>query len=319
MQAIRVHAFGEPEVLRLEEVPEPQLGPGQVLVKVHAVGVNPYEGYMRAGAYAAPPLPFTPGHDAAGVVAAVGAGVKTVAPGDRVYTSQTLTGAYAEKTLCLESQVHPLPERVSFAQGAGVSVPYAAAYRALFQRARAMAGEVLLVHGASGGVGTAAVQLARAAGLTVIGTAGTDKGRRLAAEQGAHHVLDHHQDGYLQEAMMITENRGVDVVLELLANVNLGHDLEILATGGRIAVIGSRGTVTVDPRLTMMKEATIVGMTVWGATDKEVRAIYAALGAGLANGTLTPVVGKEMPLAEAAKAHHDIMEKKAYGKIILIP
>ena len=306
-------------MLKLEEVPEPQVGPGQVLVKVHAVGVNPYEGYMRAGAYAAPPLPFTPGHDAAGVVAAVGAGVKAVAPGDRVYTSQTLTGAYAEKTLCLESQVHPLPERVSFAQGAGVSVPYAAAYRALFQRARAMAGEVLLVHGASGGVGTAAVQLARAAGLTVIGTAGTDAGRRLAAEQGAHHVLDHHQDGYLQEAMQITENRGVDVVVELLANVNLGRDLEILATGGRIAVIGSRGTVTVDPRFTMMKEATIVGMTVWGATDKEVRAIYAALGAGLANGTLTPVVGKEMPLAEAAQAHHDIMEKKAYGKIVLIP
>ena len=319
MQAIRIHAFGEPEVLKLEEVPEPQVGPGQVLVKVHAVGVNPYEGYMRAGAYAAPPLPFTPGHDAAGVVAAVGAGVKAVAPGDRVYTSQTLTGAYAEKTLCLESQVHPLPERLSFAQGAGVSVPYAAAYRALFQRARAMAGEVLLVHGASGGVGTAAVQLARAAGLTVIGTAGTDAGRRLAAEQGAHYVLDHHQDGYLQEAMQITENRGVDVVVELLANVNLGRDLEILATGGRIAVIGSRGTVTVDPRFTMMKEATIVGMTVWGATDKEVRAIYAALGAGLANGTLTPVVGREMPLAEAAQAHHDIMEKKAYGKIVLIP
>ena len=319
MHAIRVHAFGEPEVLKLEEVPEPQVGPGQVLVTVHAVGVNPYEGYMRAGGYAAPPLPFTLGHDAAGVVAAVGAGVKAVAPGDRVYTSQTLTGAYAEKTLCLESRVHPLPERLSFAQGAGVSVPYAAAYRALFQRARAMAGEVLLVHGASGGVGTAAVQLARAAGLTVIGTAGTDAGRRLAAEQGAHYVLNHHQDGYLQEAMQITANRGVDVVVELLANVNLGHDPEILATGGRIAVIGSRGPVTVDPRFTMMKEATIVGMTVWGATDKEIRSIYAALGAGLANGTLTPVVGRELPLAEAAQAHHDIMEKKAYGKIVLIP
>ena len=319
MKAIRIHEFGAPEVLRLEEVPEPKPGPGQVLVEVHAVGVNPYEGYMRAGAYAAPPLPFTPGHDAAGVVEAVGNGVKAVAPGNRVYTSQTLTGAYAEKTLCLESQVHPLPERLSFAQGAGVSVPYAAAYRALFQRARAMAGEVLLVHGASGGVGVAATQLARSAGLTVIGTAGTDEGRRLAAEQGAHYVLDHHQDGYLQEAMKITENRGVDVVCELLANVNLGRDLEVLATGGRVVVIGSRGTVTVDPRLTMMKEATIVGMTVWGATDKEIRAIYAALGAGLANGTLTPVVGRELPLAEAAKAHHDIMEKKAYGKIVLIP
>ncbi len=319
MKAIRVHEFGAPEVLRLEEVPEPQPGPGQVLVQVQAIGVNPYETYMRAGAYAAPPLPYTPGHDAAGVVAAVGAGVKAVAPGDRVYTSQTLSGAYAEKALCLESQVHPLPDRVTFAQGAGVNVPYAAAYLALFQRAKAMAGEVLLVHGASGGVGVAATQLARAAGLTVIGTAGTAAGRRLAAEQGAHHVLDHSREGYLQETMQLTENRGVDVVVELLANVNLGKDLEILATGGRIAVIGSRGTVTIDPRYTMMKEATIVGMTIWGATEKEVKAIHAAIGAGLANGALRPVVGRELPLAEAAKAHHDIMEKKAYGKIVLIP
>ncbi len=95
MKAVRVHEFGAPEVLRLEEVPEPKVGHGQVLVKVQAVGVNPYEAYMRAGTYAAPPLPFIPGHDAAGVVAAVGPGVKAVAPGDRVYTSQTLTGAYA--------------------------------------------------------------------------------------------------------------------------------------------------------------------------------------------------------------------------------
>ncbi len=319
MKAIRVHEFGEPEVLKLEEVPEPEPGPDQVLVTVQAVGVNPYEGYMRAGAYAAPPLPFTPGHDAAGVVAAVGAGVKAVAPGHRVYTSQTLTGAYAEKTVCPEDKVHPLPDGVSFQQGAAVNVPYSAAYRALFQKAKALPGEVVLVHGASGGVGTAAVQLARAAGLTVIGTAGTDAGRRLAAGQGAHHVLDHDQDGYLQEAMKITENRGVDVICELLANVNLGKDLEILATGGRVVVIGSRGTVTIDPRHLLMKESNILGMVVWEARDKEFKAIHAALGAGLANGTLTPVVGRELPLAEAAKAHHDIMEKKAYGKIVLIP
>lgn len=319
MKAIRIHEFGEPEVLQLEEVPEPQVGPGQVLVKVHAVGVNPYEGYMRAGAYAAPPLPFTPGHDAAGVVEAVGAGVKAVVPGDRVYTSQTLTGAYAAKTLCLESQVHPLPPQVTFAQGASVNVPYSAAYRALFQRARAVPGEVVLVHGASGGVGVAATQLARSAGLTVIGTAGTDEGRRLALDQGVHHVLDHRQEGYLQEVMRLTDNRGVDVILEMLANVNLGRDLEVLAVGGRVVVIGSRGQVTVDPRLTISREASVLGMYIWGATDKEFRAIHAALGAGLANGTLKPVVGRELPLAEAVQAHHDIMEKKAYGKIVLIP
>jgi len=322
MKAIRVHEFGEPEVLKLEEIPEPQVGSGQVLIKVHAVGVNPYEAYIRAGAYyaaASRPLPYTPGNDAAGVVEAMGPEVNRVSVGDRVYTSATLSGAYAEKTLCLESQVHPLPPQVSFSQGAGVNVPYSAAYRALFQRGRAVPGEVVLVQGASGGVGVAAVQLARAAGLTVIGTAGTAEGRRLAAEQGAHHVLDHHRQGYLQEALRLTENRGVDVICELLANVNLDRDLEILATGGRVVVIGSRGTVTIDPRHIMMREADILGMVVFGATEKELKAIHAALGAGLANGTLKPVVGCKLPLAEAAKAHHDIMEKKAYGMIVLIP
>ncbi|MCL4504091.1 MAG: NADPH:quinone reductase [Deltaproteobacteria bacterium] len=319
MRAIRVHEFGEPEVLRLEEAPEPKPGSGQVLVKVYAIGVNPYEAYMRAGFYLPPPLPFTPGHDAAGVVEAVGPEVQRVAVGDRVYTSGTLTGAYAEKTLCPEARVHPLPPNISFPQGAAIYVPYSAAYRALFQKAKALPGEVVLVHGASGGVGLAAVQLARAAGLTVIGTGGTDAGRRLAAENGAHHVLDHGKDGYLQEVMKITVDRGVDVIVELLANVNLGKDLEVLAAGGRVAVIGSRGTVTIDPRHAMAKEGAILGLNVWAVTEKEFKAIHAALGAGLANGTLKPVVGRELPLAEAAKAHRDIMEKKAYGKIVLIP
>jgi len=320
MKAIRVHKFGEPEVMRLEEVPEPQVGPGQVLVKVHAVGVNPVETYIRAGTFApAPPLPYTPGMDAAGVVEAVGPGVRAVAPGDRVYTSNTVSGAYAEKTLCLESQVHPLPPQLTFPQGAGVNVPYAAAYRALFQRARAVPGEVVLVHGASGGVGVAATQLARAVGLTVIGTAGTGEGRRLASEQGAHYVLDHQSEGYLQEVMRLTDNRGADVILEMLANVNLGRDLEVLAAGGRVVVIGSRGTVAIDPRLTMVREACVLGMFYFAATAKETRRVHAALGAGLANGTLHPVVGRELPLAEAARAHHDIMETKAYGKIVLIP
>jgi len=320
MKAIRVREFGEPEVMKLEEVPELQAGPGQILVKIHAIGVNPVETYIRSGAYSASlPLPYTPGTDAGGVVEAVGPGVKAVAPGDRVYTSYTVSGAYAEKALCLESQVHPLPPQVTFAQGAGVNVPYSAAYRALFQRARAVPGEVVLVHGASGGVGVAAAQLARAAGLTVIGTASTEEGRRLAAAQGAHHVLDHSLNGYLQEAMRLTENRGVDIILEMLANVNLGRDLEVLATGGRVVVIGSRGTVTIDPRLTIGREASVLGMYIWGATEKETRSLHAALGAGLANGTLRPMVGRELPLSEAIKAHHDIMEKRAYGKIVLIP
>jgi NADPH2:quinone reductase len=319
MKAIRVHAFGPPEMMGLEEVPEPQVGPGQVLLKVYAVGVNPVETYFRTGTYGPTALPYTPGSDAAGVVEAGGEGVRRVEPGNRVYTSWTLSGSYAEKTLCLESRVHPLPPEVSFVQGAGVSVPYSAAYRALFQRARALPGEVVLIHGASGGVGVAATQLARAAGLTILASAGTEAGRDLATVQGAHHVLDHSAPDYLQEVMELTDHRGVDLVLEMLANVNLGRDLEILAPGGRVVVIGSRGEVTIDPRQTMGKETAILGMSVLSATDKEIAGIHAALGAGLANGTLRPIIGQEMDLAEAPRAHHEIMENRAYGKIVLIP
>ena len=174
MKAIRVHEFGGPEVMSLEEVPDLQPGPGQVVVTVKAAGVNPVDTYIRSGQYAKrPALPYTPGMDSAGVVASVGEGVSGVAVGDRVYTAGAVTGTYAEQVLCNESQVHPLPEHVSYQQGAAMGVPYGIAYRALFNRAVAKAGETVLVHGATGGVGVAAVQLARAAGLRVIATGGT--------------------------------------------------------------------------------------------------------------------------------------------------
>ncbi len=320
MKAIRVHEFGGPEVLRLEDVPEPRPGAGQVAVRVRAVGVNPVDTYIRSGAHAVrPALPFTPGLDAAGEVEAVGEGVTRLSAGQRVYTAGSLSGTYAELALCDESQCHPLPERVSFAQGAGVNTPYATAYRALFQRARAVPGETVLVHGASGGVGTAAVQLARAAGLRVVGTAGTEEGRRLALEQGAHQVLDHRAPDYLGGLAELTGGRGVDVIVEMLANVNLNKDLEVLAKGGRVIVVGSRGTVEINPRLAMTRDAAILGMTLFNISPQESASIHAALAAGLEAGTLRPVVGRELPLSEAARAHEEVLKPGAYGKIVLIP
>jgi NADPH2:quinone reductase len=319
MQAIRVHESGGPEVMRLEEVPDLTPGPGQVVVRVKAAGVNPVDTYIRAGVYNAPPFPFTPGFDAAGEVEAVGPVVTRVAVGQRVYTAGTLSGAYAQKALCEESQVHPLPLRASFAQGAALGIPCGIAYRALFQRARALAGETVLVHGASGGVGTAAVQLARAAGLTVIGTGGTPRGRELAAQQGAHHVLDHGSPTYLEEVLRLTRGQGVEVIIELLANVNLGKDLKMLAPGGRVVIIGSRGTVEIDPRDAMRGEGAILGALIFNASPKEYAGIHAALTAGLENGTLRPIIGQELPLADAPRAHQKVMEPGAYGKIILVP
>ncbi|HEX8474826.1 MAG TPA: NADPH:quinone reductase [Pyrinomonadaceae bacterium] len=320
MKAIRVNEFGAPEVMQIEEVADPQVGHGEVLVRVGAAGVNPVDTYIRAGAYARiPTLPYTPGSDGAGVVEAVGEGVSRVHVGERVYLAGSLSGTYAELALCEESQVYPLPEHVSFAQGAGVYVPYATAYRALFQRAHAVAGETVLVHGASGGVGVAAVQLARAAGLTVFGTGGTEDGRRLVSEQGAHHVLDHRADDYLARLMELTAERGVDVVLEMLANVNLDKDLNVLARGGRVVVIGSRGRVEIDPRAAMSRDAAILGMSLLNTPTQELTGIHGALVAGLENRTLRPVAAREMPLADAPRAHHAVLEPGAYGKIVLIP
>ena len=249
----------------------------------------------------------------------MGEGVDSFKAGDRVYIAGNISGSYAEKALCRESQVHLLPANITFSQGACLYVPYVAAYHALFHKAKALPGDVVLVHGASGGVGIAGVQFARAAGMMVIGTSSTEKGRKLVTGQGAHHVVNHNDPGHFEQILKLTNGRGVDVILEMLANVNLDRDLGILAQNGRVSVIGSRGRVDLDLRQAMGRGAAIIGMVLMQATERENLSIHSAVSAGLENGTLQPVVGQEIPLSEAARAHHEIMEKSAYGKIVLVP
>ena len=319
MKTIRVHKFGGPEVMTLEEMPDPQPGHNQILIRVRAVGVNPVETYLRSGSNPALPLPYTPGTDAAGEVLAAGDSVRDFPAGARVYTSDTVTGSYAGLALCEASDVHPLPARISFAQGAGINIPCATAWRALFQRARAIPGETVLIHGASGGVGNAAVQLARAAGLKVIATAGTPAGGQLVRQLGAHYILDHHTPDYLKEVATLTDGHGADIILEMLANVNLAKDLSILAMNGRVIVIGNRGKIEIDPRETMKRDAEIRGMLLFNISEKEKHAIHSALGAALENGVLNPVIGCELPLSQATRAHEKITQPGACGKIILLP
>ena len=320
MKAIQVHETGGPEVLRLEEVQQPRPGAGQILVEVRAIGVNPVETYLRAGRPGSTSkFPYTPGHDAAGVVSAMGAGVSKFEAGDRVYTSGTLSGAYAEFTLCVESRVHPLPARVSFEHGAAMNTPYATAYLALHRSARAIPGETVLIHGASGGVGVAAIQIARAAGLEVIGTAGSPRGLELVRQQGAPRVLNHNAPGYMDELLKATGGRGVDIILEMLANKNLNADLSVLAKRGRVVVIGSRGPIEINPREAMIRNASILGFLLYNATEDELASCHSALGHGLEIGTLNPVIGERIPLAEAPRSHVKVMEPGAFGKIVLIP
>jgi NADPH:quinone reductase len=320
MKSIRVHQTGDPDVMKLEEVPDPRPADGQMLIEVKAVGVNPVETYIRSGKYPTrAPLPYTPGSDAAGIVRAVGSGVTPFRPGDRVYIYGSLTGTYAQLALCETPQVHPLPDRLTFPQGAAVGVPYGTAYRALFLRGHASAAQTVLIHGASGGVGLAAVQLAKAAGCVVIGTGGTDKGRKLVRAEGADHVFDHHDPDYLKKILDLTGGKGVNLIIEMLANVNLNKDLGILDRGGSVIVVGSRGPIEIDPRQTMGKETQILGMSLPSSTPAELNAIHAALVAGLSNGALRPVINRELPLADAPKAHELVMAAGAHGKIVLIP
>lgn len=318
MKCVIVERFGGPEVLQIKESPVTTPGPGAIRIRVHAVGVNPVECYVRSGNYARlPALPYTPGTDCAGIVDAVGPESSRFQVGDRVYTHGSISGTYAEFTMALETQVKPLPDNTSFEHGAALGIPYATAHRALFGRGNATRSEVALVHGASGGVGLAAVQLARAAGCTVVATAGTPAGLQLCLNTGAHAAFNHHSPDHFTELLSATRNRGFDVIVEMLANVNLGTDLQLLAPRGRVVVVGSRGPVEINPRETMLRDADIRGLILANATGEELSAIHRDLREGLAAGTLLPVIGHRFPLESAADAHQAVMADGKLGKIIL--
>jgi NADPH:quinone reductase len=339
MRAIRVQQFGAPEVMRVEDVESVPLGPGQVRVLVRAAGVNPVDTYIRGGQYGAlPELPYTPGFDAAGEVVEVSPldakGMGWPRLGQRVWVGKRgREGTYASEVVCQPEQLHPLPDRLSFEEGAGVYVACCTAWRAIFGKAMAKPGETILIHGASGGVGLAAVQLARAAGLGVIGTAGTKEGLDAVMAAGAHAAVNHRVSGYEAEIReTLTRawfgharprgeigSAGIDIVLENLANVNLQRDLDLIAPRGRVVVVGNRGALEFNPRAAMGKEATIMGMSLMNMTAAEEATTYAGVQAALDAGALKPVVGAVLPLAEASEAHRRVMAGGHVGKIVLTP
>jgi len=317
MRVIEVSRFGGPEVLALVERDQPIPGRGQVVVRVEAIGVNPVDTYIRAGTYPVlPELPYVPGGNAAGTLESCGDGVTGLSAGQRVYTACSL-GAYGEYCLCEASQVYHLPAEVSFVQGAAIGVPAATAWRGLFIRGAARAGENVLVHGASGSVGVAALQLGRAAGMQMYGTAGTENGLKIVEEQGAFGSLLH-KGNYVDELREMVPG-GFDLILEMLANVNLETDLTLLAPRGRVVIIGNRGRIEIDPRLTMGKETDIRGLALAAASSAELKQTHAALAAAMRSGVLQPVIAETLPLADAPRAHRRVLEPGINGKIILSP
>lgn len=324
MKAIRAHQFGGPEVIQIDEVDDPIPKAGEVVIDIKAAGVNPADTYMLGGGYAIKPdLPYTLGADAAGVVSATGSGVDKLSVGDRVYVGICLgfsaQGCYAEKLVRAQEDVALLPDNVSFAQGTALGTAYATAHYALFARGGAKAGESVFIHGASGGVGTAAIQLAKRVGLTVIGSAGTARGCELVKSEGADCVVNHTESGYMDAVREVNGGSGPELILEMLANVNLVTDLDAVAKYGRIVVIGNRGEITINARVAMMKEIDVRGMALFNASRDQMEHIVADFDVGLRDGSLKPIVGREMPLSEASASHVAVLEPGAHGKIVLVP
>lgn len=324
MKAVRFHEFGGPEVLQLDELEDPRPGPGEIIMRVRAAGVNPADTYMRNGTYRIQPdLPCIPGGDAAGEITEIGEGVEGFKPGDRVFAGVALgldfTGCYAEKLKRRAEHVMSIPDNISFPAAATFGVSYPTAHYALFARGGAKTGETVFIHGASGSVGTAAIQLAKRAGLKVIGSAGSQSGMDLVLREGADHAVNHSDTGYMDAVQGFTGGNGPDLILEMLADVNLAADMEIAAMHGRIIVIGNRGETMINARLAMMKELDIRGIMLWNATETRIAEIMQDILEAVAEGSLRPIVGREMPLSEATAAHVAVLETGNAGKIVLIP
>ena len=321
MRAVQVSAWGGPEQLVVQEgLPIPSPGPDQVLVKVMAAGVNPVETYIRQGTYATlPPLPWTPGNDGAGIVESVGnSSSGRLQVGQRVWLAGSISGTYAEYCLAKESQVQPLPETVSFLQGATLFGSYRTAHKALFGRIQTAPGSKVLIHGGSGAVGTAAIQLAKGRGCEVAGTAGTQAGMKIIESLGAT-SFNHRTQSYVED--IVQKFGKPDVIIEMLANVNLNADMDMLNRHGSIVIVGNRGSIdNVNMRKLMMSEGRIVGSL--GGTPAENEAAILDINEGLTNGTVVPVVGPVFQFDRSenvAASHVEVIEHPhgSGGKVLL--
>jgi len=320
MKAVRVTEFGAPDVCKVAQIAKPTPASKQVLIKTEYSGLNPVDTYMRSGNYARlPDLPYTPGSDCSGVVEAVGEDVTQYKQGDTVFTVRSVTGTCAEYNVAEESQTFPLnTDKLSFKQGAGLGVPFFTAYRALVTRAQAKNGETILIHGASGGVGTLCVQIAKHLGLKVLATAGSDAGLQIVKDCGADFTYNHHTSGYVEKIMEDTADKGVNIVVEMLANINLQRDLDILSKHGRVVIVGNRGTIEINPRSTMAKESSIVGCMLGNSTEGDWAEGKKAVIQYQSEGWLQPVTSTEYTMSEVPQAHIDIMNTKGSAGSLVI-
>ncbi len=322
MKAVLCKAFGPPESLVLEEVDAPTAGPGQVLVDVHASAVNFPDVLMIEGKYQnRPPFPFSPGGEISGTVAALGDGVTDLAVGDRVFGGVGV-GGFAEQMAVPAAALRSMPEAMSFAKASGISTTYGTSYYALKQRADLKPGETLLVLGAAGGVGLAAVELGKAMGATVIAAASSDEKLEIARQAGADELINY-SDGELKEKVKaLTDGRGADVIYDPVGGDLFDQCMRSVAWYGRVLVIGfAAGDIPKVPiNLILLKSCQVVGVF-FGAWSgrfqdeaaenfREILELYEA-------GKIDPLIGAEYPLKDYAKALRDLSERRAIGKVVV--
>jgi NADPH2:quinone reductase len=313
---VRIYEFGPSSVMKVEDFDPSELscGEDQIVVQIKAFGVNPVETYIRSGQYGSlPELPYTPGKDGAGFVSRVGSKVTTFQPGNRVWITGSVTGSYAEYCVCKVEDVHHLPDSISIEQGASLGIPYRTAYRALKLIGKAKEGQAVLIHGATGGVGTACLQFAKSMNLSpiVATTSSADPAiiGRLK-DDGAHIVTTH---GNLELGVP------VDIIIENLANANLGVDLKFLKPNGRVVVVGSRGDVSISPRDLMRCEGSIHGMVGPGSITDKMEADR-MIQRGLESGELLPRVGSIFSVNQIQDAHEEVITHASgtKGKIVVL-
>ncbi|MBA3319035.1 MAG: quinone oxidoreductase [Gemmatimonadales bacterium] len=322
MKAIRVHSTGGPQTLRLEEMPVPVPGTGQVLIRVEAAGVNFIDVYHRQGLYPVP-LPFTPGREAAGVVERIGEEVTTCRPGDRV-ASESLVGGYAGYALAPADRVVPLPDRVTSRTAAATMLQGLTAHYLAFSTYPLRPGHTCLVHAAAGGVGLLLCQMAHRLAARVIGTASTEEKARLARGAGADHVILYTREDFVAETKRLTAGAGVQVVYDSVGRTTFLKGLDCLAPLGMMVLYGqSSGPVApLDPQLLNQKGSLFLTrptLAHYVLTRAELLRRAKEIFGWVADGSLSVRIGMEAPLAAAADAHVELEARRTTGKVLLIP
>ncbi|MDV2685883.1 NADPH:quinone reductase [Alkalihalophilus lindianensis] len=318
MRAIQYKEYGDPSVLYLGETDKPTLKKGEVLVKVGASGVNPVDTYFRKGIREVPSFPHIPHFDLAGEVVELGENVTNLAVGDRIWATNA-KGASAELVAVEGAKAFPLPAHLSYEEGAAVAMAFMTAHLSLFYRAALKKEEKVLIYGAAGAVGQAAVQLAKQAGAFVIATAGNEDKAAIAIKAGADVVVNYHEENVLKRVQELTDGNGIDVILDMSVSENLDDNLDMIGNGGRIVTIGSpvNNQPTLPWRKLNMKNASLLGILLFTVNSSELVKAGKEISEGLESKALSAHVGEVFSLEEATKAHETIEAKKVDGRIII--